>query len=80
MPRPLRKLIDHYRWVHTAIGLAGHLCFISGTIAFILGAKSVGNWLFLSGTSGMFIGSLGSAIVMEEQRRERRTGGRTGDR
>lgn len=51
--RRISRLISDFRWVHTGLGLI----------------KEFGVWLFIVGSFGMLIGSLGEAVVRYERHR-----------
>ena len=48
--------------VHNGIGLLGNGLFVVGSVLFIAEQQDVGLWFFLTGSIGMFIGSLGNLI------------------
>jgi hypothetical protein len=64
--KPLQEIVNKYKWVHTSIGILGNTCFFIGSIFFLFESlKNAGVWLFIFGSAGMLIGSVGSAFVME---------------
>ena len=65
---PLRTLYNRFTWIHNAIGLFGNLSFFVGSILFLYPdpVKRVGVWLFIFGSLGMFIGSIGNSAVIIE--------------
>lgn len=70
--RLVTGLVRDYEWVHLGIGILGNFTFFIGSIFFLWKTLQVyGTWLFIIGAGGMFIGSLGSAIVKLERRRLR---------
>ncbi|MFP4437635.1 MAG: YrhK family protein [Chloroflexaceae bacterium] len=51
--------------MHTIIGIIGNVCFFVGSIFFLFDTlQTAGTWLFIFGSLGMLISSVGSAIVM----------------
>lgn len=69
----LEKLVSGYAWIHTSIGLTGNICFIIGSMMLMSPAwKQTAIWFFLAGSIGMLVGNLGSALVMQLERRWRR--------
>lgn len=71
LPEPLREAVRDYEDVHTGLGILGNVSFFVGSILFLFeGAwQRAGVWLFIIGSFGMMIGSIGSAIVKAERRR-----------
>lgn len=64
MNRPLATLLRDYPWVHLGLGLIGNASFFVGSVFFLYESlKTAGIWLFIVGSAGMLIGSLGSATV-----------------
>jgi hypothetical protein len=60
-------LVERFHWLHTSLGLLGNLCFFVGSVLFLWeSAKLVGIWLFIVGSLGMLLGSLGDAVVKLE--------------
>lgn len=75
MPRPFYVLIKQYQWAHLVLGIAGNISFVVGSIFYLHESlKTPGTWLFIAGSTGMLVGSLGSAAVKltEKRRRGRR--------
>lgn len=62
-----RAFVDRYGWIHTGIGLIGNVAFLAGSILFLLSIKPLSIYLFITGSTGMLIGSIGSAIVQSAQ-------------
>lgn len=68
MPRPLRILVHEYKWIHIGLGLLGNLTFVVGSVMFLSESmKLTGTWLFIAGSTGMLIGSIGDALVEKER-------------
>ena len=69
LPRPVRELICNYRWIHTTLGLTGNSLFLVGSVLFLWSSlQTAGVWLFIVGSAGMLIGSIGGAVVEAEER------------
>jgi len=69
----LENFVDGYSWIHTSIGLIGNIYFVIGSVMFMSPAwKQTAVWFFLTGSSGMLIGTLGNALAMELDCRWRR--------
>ena len=61
---PVRAFFHEFEWIHIALGLIGNLSFAVGSVMFLWEAtKPLGTWLFIVGSIGMLIGSIGSAVV-----------------
>jgi hypothetical protein len=66
--RFMRKFACHFQWIHIGVGILGNMAFLIGSFCFLQESlKTVGVWLFILGSFGMLIGSIGSAIVKFEQ-------------
>ncbi len=62
--RLLRSLIRDFPWIHIFLGLTGNLSFFIGSICFLWEKyKPAGVWLFIIGSFGMLIGSMGHAFI-----------------
>lgn len=62
----LQRLVSDYEWFHTGVGILGNLMFFVGSVLFLFeSAKTVGVWLFIVGSFGMLIGSVGEAVVKD---------------
>lgn len=60
----LDRLVQDYEWVHTTLGLIGNVSFFVGSIFFLFEPlKTAGIWLFIVGSAGMLVGSVGRAVV-----------------
>lgn len=67
--QPLRTLVREYKWIHMGLGLLGNLAFVIGSVMFLYESlKQTGTWLFIVGSAGMLIGSLGNALIQWERR------------
>lgn len=61
---PIRTLFRQFEWIHVGLGLIGNASFAIGSVFFLSEeTRQVGVWLFIVGSFGMLIGSIGSAIV-----------------
>lgn len=72
----LRTLVKDYFYIHLGIGLVGNLLFVLGSILFFKTFEAwytVAVWLFVAGSSGMFLGSLGRLFktIYEAEERQR---------
>lgn len=77
--KAVRAFLHDYEWIHTGLGLIGNTCFFVGSIFFVWDSmKAQGVWLFIWGSLGMLIGSIGSAIVRYERRARRRAAAEPG--
>lgn len=60
----LKRFVKHYAWIHTLLGILGNACFLIGSIFFFYESLiNFGIWLFVIGSLGMLIASLGEAII-----------------
>ena len=58
---------EDLHWLHTSLGLIGNVCFFVGSILFLFEpAKVVGVWLFIVGSLGMLLGSVGDKVTQLE--------------
>lgn len=70
-----RAFVHQFQWFHLAMGLLGNASFVVGSVFFLWEAtKPAGVWLFIIGSAGMLLGSLGSAIVAYERAKGRMPG------
>ncbi len=72
--RLVRETVHHYEWVHTLIGVFGNFTFVVGSVFFFWDSwEKAGVWLFVIGSTAMFVGAVGAAFSRWERRlRERR--------
>lgn len=69
IPYALHILVSDYEWVHICLGLIGNCAFVVGSFLFFSkSTKDLALWLFVIGSSGMLIGSIGSAIVKYDRK------------
>ncbi len=65
----LQELVHDFPWVHTGLGLVGNASFVVGSVLFLWeSTKTVGVWLFIVGSVGMLLGSIGDAAVIHARR------------
>jgi hypothetical protein len=68
--RWLGSFLHEFPWIHLFIGLTGNLLFFVGSVMFFSKQLETGAiWLFVFGSLGMLIGSLGELFVRIEKRR-----------
>ncbi|SDY10727.1 YrhK-like protein [Modestobacter sp. DSM 44400] len=68
--RRLGALLRDFPWVHLGIGLLGNSLFFAGSILFFWKSTMLpAIWIFVFGSLGMLIGSLGELLVRVEKRR-----------
>lgn len=68
LPRMLHVLVCDFSWIHIGLGLIGNFAFVVGSCLFFSAAtKNLALWLFVIGSSGMLLGSIGSALVKYER-------------
>lgn len=69
MKQAIQEFVTEYQWIHTGLGLIGNTCFFIGSIFFLWDStQTLGVWLFIIGSGGMLIGSLGDMFVLAEER------------
>lgn len=60
----VRSFIRDFPWIHIFLGLGGNLSFFIGSILFLWTQyEQAGVWLFIIGSFGMLIGSIGQAFI-----------------
>lgn len=65
----LRRFVTDFEWIHDIVGNFGNLCFLVGSVLFLWeDLQTAGVWLFIFGSAGMMVGSLGAALVRWERR------------
>lgn len=68
----LRRISQDYPWIHLGIGILGNTAFFVGSVFFLWEDwKRAGVWLFIIGSAGMLIGSLGRTLVDLAEREQR---------
>jgi len=71
----LKTIIHDYPQIHLGLGLVGNLLFFVGSILFFPrfeAWQTAGVWMFVIGSAGMLIGSIGKAFTDIETARQRR--------
>ncbi|TDC68080.1 hypothetical protein E1200_12775 [Actinomadura sp. GC306] len=64
-----RGFLGEFPWIHLGIGIFGNLTFVVGSVLFLYAdLERAGVWLFITGSSGMLVGSLGELLVRVERR------------
>ena len=59
-----------FPWVHLGLGLTGNMLFVVGSVMFFWASvKALAIWLFVLGSLGMLLGSVGELLVRVEKRR-----------
>ncbi len=62
--------LHEFPWVHLGLGLTGNTLFFVGSIMFFFeSVKTLAIWLFVIGSLGMLVGSVGELLVRIEKRR-----------
>lgn len=70
--RGLGAVLSDFPWVHLGLGLFGNTLFVVGSVLFFWeSTKTLGVWLFVFGSSGMLLGSVGELLVRIEKKRRR---------
>ena len=75
----LQILVRDFGYIHLGIGLVGNLLFVIGSVLFFKAFEAwytVAVWLFVVGSAGMFVGSLGQMAKSLYEAREKRIGER----
>ena len=74
--RWLGAVLGDFPWVHLGLGLFGNTLFVVGSVLFFWeSTNTLGVWLFVFGSSGMLLGSVGELLVRIEKKRRRHGGG-----
>lgn len=60
----IQEFVHERKWIHISLGIFGNVCFFVGSIFFLSEAlQGLGTWLFIVGSAGMLIDSVGDAIL-----------------
>ncbi|MGH3342899.1 MAG: YrhK family protein [Carbonactinosporaceae bacterium] len=60
----LSRLVRDFPWFHMGVGIFGNITFLVGSVLFLSPKfQQAGIWLFIFGTLGMLIGSIGELLV-----------------
>ena len=66
--KAVRAFAQENFWFHTLIGIFGNSTFFTGMVLWKVGsAMDLAMWLFIVGTGGMLIDSIGTAFARWEQ-------------
>ncbi len=66
----LGAAVEEFPWVHLGLGLLGNAMFFVGSIFFFYeGLKTLGIWLFVIGSFGMLVASVGEFLIRIEKKR-----------
>ena len=66
----LGTALRDFPWVHLGLGLTGNALFVVGSVMFFWDSvKTLAIWLFVLGSLGMLIGSVGELLVRVEKHR-----------
>jgi len=69
--RRIGEFLGDFPWVHLGLGLVGNAAFFVGSVLFFWeSTMTAAIWLFVIGSLGMLIGSLGELLVKVEKRRQ----------
>jgi hypothetical protein len=69
MKQAIHEFITEYQWIHARLGLIGNVSFFIGSIFFLWDTtQTIGVWLFIIGSGGMLLGSLGDMFVLTEKK------------
>ena len=61
------RFVEEFHWFHTTLGLIGNVSFFVGSVLFLWeSTKLLGIWLFIVGSLGMMLGSIGDAVAKLE--------------
>jgi hypothetical protein len=65
MQKIIQDFVRERKWIHVSLGLVGNVCFFVGSILFLSETlQPIGTWLFIVGSAGMLIDSIGNAILL----------------
>lgn len=61
----IKDFVRERKWIHVSLGLVGNVSFFVGSILFLSETlQPIGTWLFIVGSAGMLVDSIGAAILM----------------
>ncbi len=64
MKHAIQEFVHNYSWIHTGLGIFGGIVFFIGSIMFLSSDWVYwGTWLFIIGSLGMVIDSVGDAVL-----------------
>lgn len=65
-----KDLVQDFPLIHLVIGGFGNATFLIGSVFFLIpNLEQAALWLFVVGSAGMLVGSLGEAFVRYQRRR-----------
>lgn len=65
-----REFVHEFPLVHLVIGMCGNITFVLGSVFFFFPSlEKPALWLFICGSCGMLLGSLGEVLVRYARRR-----------
>lgn len=68
--RRIGTVLREFPWVHLGLGLFGNTLFVVGSVLFFWASvKTLAIWMFIFGSLGMLLGSIGELLVRVEKRR-----------
>ncbi|MEN3794322.1 YrhK family protein [Fulvimarina sp. MAC3] len=73
----LQRLVRDFSFIHTGISVLGNAAFVLGSIFFFKAFESyytLAVWLFVIGSSGIFVGALGEFAKRVYEALEKRRG------
>lgn len=60
----LAAFVEQFHWLHLTLGLVGNASFFVGSVMFLFEPlRTLGIWLFIVGSFGMLLGTIGDAVV-----------------
>lgn len=69
----VRAFLRAFPQVHLGIGLVGNVAFVVGSVLFLFQDLQTGaTWLFIVGSTGLLVRSLGQALARHERTRLQR--------
>lgn len=67
-----REFVEDFPLIHLVIGGFGNTTFLTGSVLFLFPSlEPIALWLFVVGSFGMLVGTLGEAFVRHRRRRNR---------
>ena len=65
----LRRFLREYHYISHILYILGHACFVVGSVFFLdPETERAGIWVFIAGSSIMFVGNTGTGLVKYEER------------
>ena len=70
VPAVSGRFLSAFPMIHLSIGLFGNTTFVVGSVLFLFDSlQRPATWLFIFGSLGMLLGSIGEVLVRYERRR-----------